>query len=79
MFQFTLCILKPDIVRFPHLFQVLIVVAWVGRPYVFLFVQEIIALILRHQFLFVKSQRLQLTRQRAGEFYQEHEGLFSLS
>lgn len=37
-----------------------------------------IELILRHRFLFVKSARLQLNRERAGEFYREHQGLFSL-
>jgi hypothetical protein len=31
-------------------------------------------MILRRQFIFVKSKRLQLTRERAGEFYREHQG-----
>ena len=75
MFQFTLCILKPDIVRIPHLFHV-------GRSALntclslsLSFDQEVIDLILRHGFIFVKSERVHLTRQRAGEFYREHQGL----
>ncbi|UJR23983.1 hypothetical protein I4U23_026949 [Adineta vaga] len=61
MFQLTLCILKPDIVRSPRLFN------------------EIIELILKRQFIFVKSKRLQLTRERAGEFYREHQEKFFYS
>lgn len=33
-----------------------------------------IELIRQRQFIFVKSKRLQLDRQRAGEFYREHQG-----
>lgn len=40
----------------------------------FSFVQEILELILQRQLIFVKSKRLQLTRERAGEFYREHQG-----
>ncbi|CAF4041113.1 unnamed protein product [Rotaria magnacalcarata] len=57
MLQLTLCILKPDIVRSAHLFNV----------------REIIALILKRQFIFVKSKHLQLKCERAGEFYREHQ------
>ena len=31
-------------------------------------------MIRQRQFIFVKSKRLQLDRQRAGEFYREHQG-----
>ena len=80
MFQLTLCILKPDVVRSPRLFHVRIDKGNVFSSYhvkcSFLFsVQEIIELILQRQFIFVKSKRLQLNRERAGEFYREHQGL----
>ena len=38
--------------------------------------EEIRNIILRNNFLFVKSNRLQLSRQRVGQFYAEHEGKF---
>ncbi len=41
---------------------------------IFFLIQEIIELILQRQFIFIKSKRLQLTRERAGEFYREHQG-----
>ena len=43
------------------------------------FAQEILQLILRHEFLILKSERFQLTRERAGQFYGEHQGLSSLA
>ncbi len=33
-------------------------------------------IVLGHNFLYVKSERMQLTRERAGQFYAEHQGRF---
>ena len=38
--------------------------------------EDIRNIILRNKFLFVKSDRLHLTRERVGQFYAEHEGRF---
>ena len=31
-------------------------------------------MILQRQFIFIKSKRLQLNREQAGQFYREHQG-----
>lgn len=38
--------------------------------------EDIKNIIMRNNFLFVKSNRIQLTRERVGQFYAEHEGRF---
>lgn len=76
MFQLTLCILKPDIVRVPTFFQVRDTsTANLASTRSFLSCKETIELIVQHRFLFLRTRMTSITREQAAHFYREHQGL----